>query len=177
SPKPPPIEPRRRNTGLVLLIAAGATALAAGVAWGVATAPKKAAQSANAGPVVTVPTFTGTKLSDYQVTGAKAAASGTDVTVTWSAPRVTAGVQSYIVVVNLHNQSVQSATVAGQTLTASFKGLTPSTTYCVSVVTYAVAPGDSGPHTAPPQQCALVTTPGPTNPDSPGGSSSSRAVT
>ena len=177
-PQPPPVEPRRRNTGLVLLVAAGATALAAGVAWGVATAPKKAAQSAGSGPVVTVSPFTGAKLAEYQVTDAKAAAaSGADVTVTWSAPRVTAGVQSYIVVVNLHNQSVQSTTVAGQTLTASFKGLTPSTTYCVSVVTFAVAPGDSGPHTAPPQQCALVTTPGPSNPDSPGGSSSSRAVT
>ncbi|MEY9858697.1 serine/threonine protein kinase [Catenulispora sp. GAS73] len=177
-PKPQPVEPRRRNTGLVLLVAAGATALAAGVAWGVATAPKKAAQSAGSGPVVTVSPFSGAKLAEYQVTDAKAAAaSGADVTVTWSAPRVTAGVQSYIVVVNLHNQSVQSTTVAGQTLTARFKGLTPSTTYCVSVVTFAVAPGDSGPHTAPPNQCALVTTPGPSNPDSPGGSSSSRAVT
>ncbi|MEZ0108673.1 serine/threonine protein kinase [Catenulispora sp. EB89] len=177
TPKPQPIEPRRRNTGLVLLVAAGATALAAGVAWGVATAPKKAAQSASAGPVVTVSPFSGAKLSEYQVTDAKAAASGADVTVTWSAPRVTAGVQSYIVVVNLHNQSVQSTTVAGQTLTAGFKNLTPSTTYCVSVVTYAVAPGDSGPHTAPPTQCALVTTPGPSNPDSSGGSGSSHAVT
>lgn len=177
TPAPKVVEPRRRNTGLVLLVAAGLTALAAGVAWGVATAPKKSTSSAGTSPVVSVPTFSGAQRSAYEVTDAKASAAGGDgVAVTWSPPRQTAGVQSYIVVVNLHNQSVQSTTVAGQTLTATFKGLTPGTTYCVSVVTFAVAPGDSGPHTAPPDQCALVTTPSTTNPASPGGPTTTRAA-
>lgn len=150
--------PRRRYTGLILLVAAGSAALAAGVVWGIATAPKQNPSSQTPGPVVAVATFDGAQRAAYQATNAKASAAGTSVNVTWSAPQQSVGVQSYIVIVTLHNQTVQTTTVAASTLSAAFAGLTPATTYCVSVVTYAVAPGDQSPHVATPDQCALVTT-------------------
>lgn len=154
--------PRRRNTGLILLVAAGSAALAAGVAWGVATAPKQSTAAQNAGPVVAIATFDGSQRAAYQATNARATATGTDISVTWATPRQSAGVQSYIVVVASHNQTVRTTTVpatgAATTLSTSFTGLLPSVTYCVSIMTYAVAPGDQTPHIATPDQCALVTT-------------------
>lgn len=149
---------RGRNTGLILVVAAGAAALAAGVAWGVATGDRHQQAATSGGPVVMVQTFDAAGQAAYQVSDLKAQAAGTSVTVTWSAPSRTDGVSSYVVVAGLHDKDVKDVTVGAGEHSVTITGLQPRTQYCFSVITLAHPPGDSGLRMAKPNACYQATT-------------------
>jgi len=149
---------RGRNTGLILVVAAGAAALAAGVAWGVATGDRHEQAAGPSGPVVMVQTFDSAGQIAYQVADLKAQAAGTSVTVTWGAPTRPDGISSYVVVAGLHDKDVKDVTVGPGEHSVTITGLQPRTQYCFSVITLAHPPGDSGLRMAKPNACYQATT-------------------
>jgi len=149
---------RGRNTGLILLVAAGAAALAAGVAWGVATGGGNQDAGNQNSPVVMVQTFDAAQQVAYQATAIKAKASGTSVTVTWNAPATTEGITSYVIVAGLHDKDIKEATVGADKFSATITDLQPGTQYCFSVITLAHPPGDASLRMAKPNTCYQATT-------------------
>jgi hypothetical protein len=147
--------PRQRNTGLILLVTASVSALVAGIAWGVATAPKKS-DTPQSGPLVTISAFPDAQAPAYEATDVRAVATGGTVTVSWTQPQHADGVQNYLVIAELYGRTDQTSLVPAGKLSTTFSGLQSGVPYCFAVTTYATAPGDTAPHTATTPQCATV---------------------
>jgi hypothetical protein len=150
---------RRRHTPLILLATAAVAALAAGVVWGVVTAPGHHAAAQSPDHSQATP-MAAAEQAPYRAAEVAAKPDGPgQITVTWRTPSSMAGVSSFLVRASLYGHwDVQQA--ADPTATSrAFTGLTPGKYYCFVVYTIVERPGAAQPQfamtTADDKACAV----------------------
>jgi hypothetical protein len=144
---------RPRRTWLVLLLGAGAVALAAWLVLAVVTRPRP-------GPVSSGTSTAGPKSAGQQaqflVTRVRVTERPRGTRVQWSLPRRTAGVIAFIVIAELDGRAQQEQTVGPAGHSAVFAGLRAGSRYCF-VVGSVVEPGGGRAETATtPDVCKVI---------------------
>jgi serine/threonine protein kinase len=133
---------RRRHTPLVLLATAAAAALAAGVVWGIVTAPGHHAANQTSSDSRQAKPLTVAEQAPYLAAGVTAKPDGPNqITVTWRTPSSMAGVSAFLIRASLYGHWDVEQTADPTATSRAFTGLTPGKYYCFAVYTIVERPG------------------------------------